>query len=78
MKDGPLWFTIVTQEERAFYHHLEVGHFPSDYIFSSVMWHSREVADFSKSRVVKLTCLIFQVQYDGDYPLDIYDPPNSI
>ena len=37
MKDGPLLFTFVTHEYRAFSHHLEIGPFYSEFVFSSVL-----------------------------------------
>ena len=35
VKDGPLWFPIVPHKDGVFAHHLEVGPFPSDFIFPS-------------------------------------------
>ena len=88
MKDGPLVFPVFSHKDRAFSHHLEVGPFPSDFIFSSVpgpflrsdeeLGRSREAVDLFKSKVVKLTCVILQVQYDATYPLGLDYPPNSI
>ena len=37
MKYGPLKFTVVTHKDGAFYHHLEVGTLPSEFLFSSVL-----------------------------------------
>ena len=37
MKDGHLQFPVVTHEDRAFAHYLEVGTFPSNFVFSSVL-----------------------------------------
>ena len=58
MKDGPLVFLVVTHEDRAFYHKLEVGPLPSDFISPSdpgtvlgsdeELGISREVVDFFK------------------------------
>ena len=88
MKDGPLLFTFVTHEYRAFSHHLEIGPFYSEFVFSSVLdpfsradeglGRSREVVDLFKSKVLKITCVIFQVQDGGAYLLGIDDPPNYI
>ena len=71
-----------------FAHHLEVGPFPSDFIFSYVLvpflradeelGRFGEVVDFLKSNIVKFKCVVVQVQDDGDYPLGIDDPPNAI
>ena len=70
-----------------FDHQLEVGPFPSDFIFSSVpgpllradkeLVSTREVLDFLID-IVEFTFVIFQVQGDGAYPLGIDDPPYSI
>ena len=63
------------QEDRAFVHHLEVGTFPSDVIFSSVpgpflrsaeeLGRYMEVVQIFKMRVVKFTRVVFQVQDNG-------------
>ena len=88
MKDYPFLFTVVPHEDRAFSHHLEVGPLPSYFVFSSVLvsflradeelGSSREVLDLFKTKVVKFTCIILKDQYNGDYPLGIYDLPNAI
>ena len=88
MKVVTLWFTIVLQEERYFARHLEVGPFPYNFIFSSItgpflrsdeeIVRSREVLDLFKSKIVKFTFVVFQVQDDGAYPLGIDDTPNAI
>ena len=76
MKNGPLWFTVVIHKDRAFDHNLEVGPFPSEFVFSYVLGpfmradedigRSREVVYLFESKVVNLTCVIFQVQDAGD------------
>ena len=88
MKDGPLWFSVLPHKDRAVSHHLEVGPFPSNFIFSSVpvpflrydeeLGSSREVVNLFKIKVVKFTCVVFQVQDDGAYFLGLDDPPNAI
>ena len=88
MKDGHLQFPVVTHEDRAFAHYLEVGPFPSNFVFSSVLGpfvradeelgRSGEVVDLFESKVMNLTRVIFHVQEDGVYPLRINDPPNNI
>ena len=88
MKDGPFLFPVIPHKGRAFSHHLDVGPFPSDFFFSSVLGpfmradekleRSREVLDLFESRVVDFTLVIFQVQDNGAYPLGINDPANVI
>ena len=88
MKDCPLSFTVVPHKDRAFSHHLEVGPFPSDFFFSSVLGpflrageeigSSGEVVDLFEIKVVDLTRVIFQVQYNSAYPPGFNDPPNAI
>ena len=88
MKNVPLWFTVVTHEDRAFYNHLEVGTFPSNFILSSIpgpfiraneeLGCYKEWVDLFKSKGVKFTCFIFQVQDGGAYTLGLDDPPNVI
>ena len=88
MKYGTLRFPVVTQKDRAFAHHLEVGPLPSDFVFSSVLgpflradeelWLSREVVYLFESKVVNLTRVIFQVQDDGAYTPGLNKPLNSI
>ena len=81
-------FTLVSHKDREFSHHLEVGPFPSNFVFSSVLspflraseepGHSGEIVELFESFVVNSTCVIFQVQGDGAYPLGINEPPNAI
>ena len=88
MKDGPLLFPVVPHEDRAFSHQLEVVPFPSDFVLSSVLGPflrageergcSSKVVYLFKSKVVEFTCVDFQVQENGAYPLCFYDPPNDI
>ena len=62
-----------------FYHHLEVGLFPPEFIFSSVLGpfmradeelrRYGEVVDLFESKVLNLYRLIFQVQDIGAYPI---------
>ena len=88
MKYDTLWFFVVPHKYKAFSHHLEVGHFPSKFIFSSVLepflredeeiGHSREVVDLLKSKIVNFYCFIFQVQDNGAYPLGIDGAFNAI
>ena len=71
-----------------FYHNLEVGILPSYFLFSFVLGpfmrtdgelgSSREVIYLFRSKVVEFTCVDFQVQENGAYPLCFYDPPNDI
>ena len=73
---------------RAFYHHLEVVTFFSDFVFSFVpgpflradedLGRYGEVVDLFESRDVGLTHVIFQFQYYGEYPLGLNDTPNAI
>ena len=54
-----------------FAHHLEVGPFPSDFIFLFVLvpflrddeepGRSREIVDLFKSNIVKFICIVLQV-----------------
>ena len=72
MKDGPLLFPVVLHEDRAFYHHLEVGPLTSNFVLSSSLGpflradeelgRSGEVVEFFESKVVNFTHVIFQVQ----------------
>ena len=88
MKDGPLWFSVVPHEDRAFPHELEVGPIPSYFVFSSISGpilrddkepgRSRELVGFFKSKVVNLTSVIFQVQDDSDFTLGINYTVNAI
>ena len=88
MKDGIFWFTFFPNKDRALSHHLEVGTFPSDFIFSSVQGpflradeefgRSSEVVELFKIKVVNFTCVLFQVQDYGAYALGIDETPNSI
>ena len=81
-------FHGVAHKYRSFAHHLEVGPFPSDFIFPSVpgpflradedLGRSMEVVDIFKYKIVKFTCVIFRVQDDGVYTLWLDDPPDSI
>ena len=74
--------------DRAFAHHLEVGNFPSDFVFSSVLGpflraeeelgHSRKVVERFEGKVVNFTCVIFQIQDNSAYPLGLYEPSNAI
>ena len=88
MKDRPLWFAVVPQEDREFSNHLELGPFPSNFILSSVLGpilmadeelgFSREGVDLFKSKAVKFSCVVFQIQDNNVYSLGIDDPPNDI
>ena len=88
VKDGPLAFLVVPHNNGAFSHYLEVGPFSSEFIFTSVpipflradedLGCPRNVAEVSKNEIVEFTCVIFQVQANGAYPLGINDPPNAI
>ena len=88
MKGFPLWFPVVPHEDRVFSHHLEVGFFPSEFVFSSIMGpflrgneelgSSKEVVDLFEIKVVDLTRVLFQIQDNSEYPLVIYDTPNAI
>ena len=60
VKDGPLIFTLIPHVYVAFYHHLELGPFHSNFIFPSIsgtflrddeeLGNSREVVDIWKMR----------------------------
>ena len=39
---------------------------------------SREIVELFKSKVVKFTCVVLQIQDDGTDPLGIDDPYNAI
>ena len=88
MKNGILLFPVVPHEYRSFSHHIELGPFPSDFVFSSVLGPflradeelgcSGELVDLFLSKVVNLTHVIFQVQDDTTYPFGINEPPNVI
>ena len=81
-------FLLLHTSTERFSCHLEVGPFPSDFIFSSVpgqflrsdeeLGCSREVVHLFKNKIVKFTCVLFQVQGDGAYPLDLDEPPYAI
>ena len=85
MKYGPLVFTVIPHEDRAFPHHHEVVTYPSNFIFPYVLvpllradeelGSPRELVDVFKNEIVDFFCVIFQVQGNGAYPLGIYDPP---
>ena len=85
---GLLVFPVFPNKYGASSHHLEVGPFPFNFIFYSVpgpflradeeLGSSREVVDLFKSKVVKFTCVVFQVHDDGDYPLGIDETPDAI
>ena len=88
MKDDPSWFTVVPHKYRSFSHHLEVGPFPSNFIFPSVpgpflraheeLGRSSEVVDLFKSESVKFTYVLFQFQDDSSYSLGLDEPPYGI
>ena len=81
-------FPIVLHKDGAFVHHIEVGPFPSNFVFPYVpvpflmadehLRHSRELVDVFKNDIVDFTCFEFQAQVDSAYPLDIDDTTNSI
>ena len=87
MKYGPLGYTVVPHEDGVFAHHLEIGPFPSDFFLPSVpgpglriyeeIRHSREVIGVFENYIVEFTCVIFQVQVNGAYPLGFDDPPDA-
>ena len=88
MKDVPVWFLVVLHRNREFSHHLEVGPFPYDFVFSAILdtflrddeelGSSGGVVELFESKLVNFTRVIFQFQDDGAYPLGINDLPNSI
>ena len=88
MKDVPLWFLVVPLADKLFSYHIEVGPFHFNFIFSSFpgtflranedLGRYMEVVEFFKSKVVKFTCVILQVQDGGEYPFGIYYTPNNI
>ena len=83
-----MWLPVVPHEYKAFSHNLEVGPFPSYFVFPSVpgpFWRadkklgsSREVVDLFKDNIANFTCVIFQVQDCVTYPLGIDEPPDAI
>ena len=83
-----MWFPVVTHEDIAFPHHLEVGPFPSNFVFSSILGpflrsdedlrRYRGVVDLFESKVLNFTRFILQVQDNDAYLLGLNDPPNTI
>ena len=88
MKDGIFWFTFFPNKDRALSHHLEVGTFPSDLIFSSVsglflradeeFGRSSEVVELFKIKVVNFNCVVLHIQVDGAYLFGLDYPLNAI
>ena len=88
VRDGNLGFTVVTHKDVAFDYHLEVVPFPSGFSFPSVpvpflkadedLGRPGEVADLKKTDILDFSCVIFQIQGDGVYPIDIDDPPDYV
>ena len=84
MKYGPLWFPVVPHKDREFPHNLEVGTFPSDFIFPSLpgpflradedLGCTREIIYLLKNKILEFTCVLFQVQDNGSYCLGLDDP----
>ena len=74
--------TVFPHEDRALAHHLEVGPFSSNFIFSSVPgplgWELQGSGRLVKNNIVYFTCVVFQIQDNGAYPLGIDDPPDAI
>ena len=87
MNDGPLGFLVFPHQDVAFYNHLEVDPFPSYFIFFSVsglflradkeFGRFREEVEYFKKKNVRFTCVVFQVQDDGTYPLGMTLPRPS-
>ena len=85
MKDGPLWFPIIPPKDGAFAHHIEVGPFLTNFISPSVpgpflraskeIGRSRKLLDVFKYKIMKFTCVIFQVQDGNAYILGLDDIP---
>ena len=81
-------FPVFPQENGAFAHHLEERPLPYNLIFPSVpvpflradkeLGCSRQVVDIFKDKILKFTCVIFQVQSGGTYSLGLYEPPGAI
>ena len=81
IKGVHLWFPVVTHEDIAFFDHVDAGPFPSDFVFSSILdpflrsdeelGHSGRVVELFEIKVVNLTRVILQVQYNGAYPLGL-------
>ena len=88
MKYGPLKFTVVPHENKAFSHHLEVDPFPYDFILSSVpgpflrsdeeLGCSRELVDFFLIELMIISCIILEIQYGGGYTLGVVDTPDDV
>ena len=88
MKSGPLWFTFVPHKDGSLSRHLDVGLFSSKFGFPSVsgpflrsgeyLGRPRELVDIVEVGIVYFSLIIFQVQYDGAYPLGFDDPPDAI
>ena len=88
MKYGILWFSVVSHEDGAFSHHLEVGTFSFNFIFTCIpgifkrddeeLGIYREVVDVFLYVIVDFYSFIFQVQGERAYYLGIDDTPDTI
>ena len=83
-----LRFPAVPHTDGTLAHHLKVGPFPSNFCAPSVLdpffradedlGYPRELVDVFKIEIVYLTCVKFQVQIEGAYPLGIDYPPDAV
>ena len=88
MKGGTFRFTVVPHKDGAFAHNFEVDPFPYEFNFHSVpgpflradeeLGWSWEAVDVFENNIVKLTCVILQVQGGGAYTLGIDESPDAV
>ena len=91
IQESEEWFFGIyccSAQGRNVSHHLEVDSFPSNFILYSApgpflmadeeLGWSKEIVDIKNIYIVEFTCVIFQVQDVGTYPLGIDDPLDSI
>ena len=85
MKGGTLWFNVVPNEDKEFYHHLEVVPLPSDFVFFSVLGpfmraneelgRSGEVVDFFRVRLLILPISSSRYRTAVTISLGLMTPP---
>ena len=88
MKDGPLEIPVVTHKDGDLAHHLEVITFSANFGIPSVsgpflrddeeLGHPRELLAFFEFGIVHFSCITFQVQDNGTYPLGFYNPSDVV
>ena len=81
-------FSVVTHKDETLAHKLEVGlllvkfgfpYFTGPFLRDyEELGCSRKAFEIFKIEGMKLVFIFFQVQYDGAYPLEFYDPPPMI